>query len=315
MHDCPPSLFFKILKERFLVRRQWAQQQNIAHYRLFNYERALPMAIDLYDNKYLHISISQNKLANFPTLDYIDAAMRATGTMQDRIFIKERQKLSNGEQYAKPSQTAFPLWISEDLLELKVDLSSYIDTGLFLDHRLLRSLISHISLGKNVLNLFCYTGGFSLYAAQGGAESVKSLDLSHTYLQWAQENFAHNHIIGKQYIFERCDVLDYLNKPDNRNYDIIVLDPPIFSNSHTMEKPLKIERDYIWLIQQCLRRLSKNGVLFFSTPYTQLQFDSRKISGITQEITKKLLSEDFSQGKLPHRLWQITHHAGALLDL
>ncbi len=300
------SLLKKTLSSRSQQRRKWAHNEGVQNYRLFNFEHNLPLSIDIYARKYLHVIIHETTY--MPTREMIiEAIHQATGIQQDYIYLKIRRKAPGGENTLPKAAHSMILWTEEENILLKVNLSDYLDTGLFLDHRPARSSIAQLSLERDVLNLFCYTGSFSVFAALGGARSVCSMDISATYLDWAKENFSQNHLFGPQYQFECQDILAYLNEEPQKKYDIIILDPPIFSNSRKMTQTLNIERDYPFLINSCLKRLRAGGLIFFSTPLLRLNIKEEKIQGRIQEITKETIALDF-QGPLPHRSWLIHPH-------
>lgn len=301
------SLLKKILSTRYQQRRKWANNEGVQNYRLFNFEHNLPLAIDIYARKYLHVIVHETTYMP-PQEMIIEAIHQATGIQQDYIYLKIRSKTPGGENtLSNKAAHSRMLWAEEENVQLKVNLGDYLDTGLFLDHRPARSTIAQLSLERDVLNLFCYTGSFSVFAALGGAHTVCSMDISVTYLNWAKENFAQNHLFGPQYQFECQDVLVYLTEKPKTKYDIIILDPPTFSNSRKMTLTLNIERDYPFLINSCLKRLRAGGLIFFSTPLILLNIKKEKIHGRIQEITKETISLDF-QGPLPHRSWLIHPH-------
>ncbi|MCR5614065.1 class I SAM-dependent methyltransferase [Treponema sp.] len=203
-----------------------------------------------------------------------------------------------------------------------IDLTSYIDTGLFFDHRPLRSKIRDIAQKKCVLNLFCYTGSFSVYAAQGGARKVESVDLSNTYLNLAKENMKLNNFTDKdKFIYTRADCVEFLKEKalkakdgslkDDERYDIIILDPPTFSNSKNTYTVLDINRDWVQLVKDCLNILSPGGVLYFSTNSTKLVFDKSKLPQATvsgkvimvTDITAESIPKDF-EGTKCHKAWE-----------
>ena len=169
--------------------------------------------------------------------------------------------------------------IEENGLKFLINLNDYVDTGLFLDHRITRQMVREEAKDKHVLNLFCYTGSFSVYAAAGGAASVTSIDLSKTYLQWAEDNFVINRFKNKhKYHFVHVDVKQYLQtlKPDN--FDLVIMDPPTFSNSKRMKDFLDIQRDHVELLNNVLFAVTKNGVVYFSTNYTKFVLDAANIN-------------------------------------
>ena len=205
-----------------------------------------------------------------------------------------------------------------------LDLTSYLDTGLFFDHRTLRATVRDTCSKKRVLNLFCYTGSFSVYAAQGNAAYVESVDLSNTYLSWAKDNMKLNGFTDKKkYEFTRADCMRFLQEkavaakggklsPDEL-YDLIILDPPTFSNSKATTDVLDINRDWPQLVKDCLNILSPGGTLYFSTNSERIKFDISKIPPKTaagtdftcKEITEETIPVDFA-GKKPHKVWQFT---------
>lgn len=206
----------------------------------------------------------------------------------------------------------------------RVDLTSYLDTGLFFDHRPLRATVRDTSSKKRILNLFCYTGSFSVYAAQGNAAFVESVDLSNTYLAWAKENMKLNGFTDKKkYVFTRADCQVFLQEKAvaakggklaaEELYDLIILDPPTFSNSKATSDVLDINRDWPQLVKDCLNILTPGGKLYFSTNSERIKFDISKIPPKTaagsnftcKEITEETIPVDFA-GKKPHKAWQFT---------
>lgn len=204
----------------------------------------------------------------------------------------------------------------------RLDLTSYLDTGLFFDHRTLRATVRDTSSKKRVLNLFCYTGSFSVYAAQGNAKYVESVDLSNTYLAWAKDNMKLNGFTDKKkYDFTRADCMRYLQEKavaaKNKElvpeelFDLIILDPPTFSNSKATADVLDINRDWPQLVKDCLNILAPGGTLYFSTNSERLKFDISKIPPKTaagteftwKEITESTIPVDFA-GKKPHKVWE-----------
>jgi 23S rRNA (cytosine1962-C5)-methyltransferase len=181
-----------------------------------------------------------------------------------------------------------------------------VDTGLFLDHRTTRELVRKEASEKKVLNLFCYTGSFSVYAAAGGAKEIDSVDLSKTYLQWAEENMRLNKFTdAKRYRYVHADVLQYLDELTPNSYDLIILDPPTFSNSKRMNDFLDIQRDHASLINQCLKILSPGGLVFFSTNYSRFVLDASAIQASSiRDITRQTTPFDF-EGKLKRWCYRI----------
>jgi 23S rRNA (cytosine1962-C5)-methyltransferase len=192
-------------------------------------------------------------------------------------------------------------------LRFIVNLSDYLDTGLFLDHRLTRQLVREQSAGKRVLNLFAYTGSFSVYAAAGGAAYVETVDLSKTYLAWAERNLQLNGFTdANRYKTVHADVLQYLSTLPANSFDLIVMDPPTFSNSKRMEDFLDIQRDHVRLINQCLHALTPGGTLYFSTNLRTFRLEADQInSAHIKDITRATTPFDF-EGKLFRWCYRVT---------
>lgn len=220
---------------------------------------------------------------------------------------KIREKQKGNEQYRALDPRSQDFFVvNEPPFKFLVNLERYLDTGLFLDHRPLRQFLVNNSQGKKVLNLFCYTGSLSVAAAKGGG-IVTSIDMSNTYLDWAFENFLLNELDPKQHVFYQADVLKELliRKENNELFDLIVLDPPSFSNSKRMEEDLDIERDHPLLIRDSMALLAPGGTLYFST--NKRKFELHNI--ITQhykvkEISQWSIPQDFHQTNI-HRAFAI----------
>jgi len=249
-----------------------------------------------------------------------DQVAEVFGISKNQIITKQRKRQKGTDQYEKQDEAeSFSVngLVQEQGQIFRVDLTSYIDTGLFFDHRPLRSIIRDSSSGKSVLNLFCYTGSISVYAAGGNARRVESVDLSNTYLSWAKENFDLNEYTDRnKYFFSKADCVQFLrDKQDSEKnedrYDIIILDPPTFSNSK-MADTMDINRDWPELCRLCLNLLNDKGVLYFSTNSRRLSFDSSLLPETTasglkvsaSDITQKTISQDFA-GTNPHKAFEI----------
>ena len=219
----------------------------------------------------------------------------------ENIYSRERKRLSHREsqQYEKQNLTQEFFTIEENGLKFLVNLSDYLDTGLFLDHRVTREMVRSESKGKRVLNLFCYTGSFSVYAVAGNAAEVHSVDLSKTYLEWAKDNFVINHFKDEtKFHFIHADATQYLKTLKPGSFDLIIMDPPTFSNSKRMKDFLEVQRDHAELINDALLALSSNGVLYFSTNYSKFILDKARIhASAIKDITKATTPFDF-EGKL-----------------
>ena len=245
------------------------------------------------------------------------------GIQKENIIKKMRGHKSHKDdnQYQKTDISLQGL-VQEQGQLFRVDLTTYLDTGLFFDHRSLRSTVRDTAGKKRVLNLFCYTSSFSVYAAQGNARYVESVDLSNTYLTWSKENMTLNGFSDKnKYVYTKADCMRFLQEKavaaksgklaPEELYDIIILDPPTFSNSKTTTDVLDINKDWPQLVKDCLNILSPNGTLYFSTNSERLKFDVSKVPPKTAaglsftctDITDKTIPNDFS-GKKPHKVWE-----------
>ncbi len=197
------------------------------------------------------------------------------------------------------------LTVQESGLNFIVNLADYVDTGLFLDHRITRQMVREESAGKRVLNLFCYTGSFSVYAACGGAASVTSVDLSKTYFQWAEDNFTANEIDKTRHHFVHADVKQYLKTLQPNSFDLVIMDPPTFSNSKRMKDFLDIQRDHAELLNDVLKATTTGGIIYFSTNHSTFVLDREDIlSDNIRDITKATTPFDF-EGKLKRWCYKI----------
>jgi len=227
-------------------------------------------------------------------------------TPDERIYYRERRrKGGRQDQYEKLASEQEFFIAKEAGLSFRINLTDYLDTGLFLDHRITRGMVRDEARDKRMLNLFCYTGSFSVYAAEGGAVQVDSVDLSKTYLSWAEVNMVQN-VAGGVQRFIHADVKQWLDEAPAGFYDLVVMDPPTFSNSKRMKDILDIQRDHAELINKTLRAMKPGGVLYFSTNYRRFQLETEKIMAASvKDITNATTPFDF-QGKLFRWCYKIT---------
>ena len=191
-------------------------------------------------------------------------------------------------------------------VKFKVNLVDYLDTGLFLDHRETRRMVALLAKGKKVLNLFAYTCSFSVHAVVAGASFTKSVDMSNTYTDWGRDNFRLNGLSLENNPIIREDCLKFLEEERGVLYDLIIIDPPTISRSKKMEQMFDVQIDYIYLIQQALRLLAPNGIIFFSTNSRKFDFDETHFSGCRiVDISKQTIPIDFHNQKI-HRCWKIS---------
>lgn len=295
---------------------KWARRQGVTCYRIYDADiPEFPLAVDIYEDC-VHLAEYKRR---HPLSDEEYRIWRSgcrqvvrevLGAEPAKIFFKERSRQRGRQQYERHDERQNEQIVRENGLRFIVNLSDYLDTGLFLDHRQTRQLVRETARGKRFLNLFAYTGSFTVYAAAGGAVSSITIDLSNTYLEWAQRNLRLNHLDGPQHQFVRDDVKQWLQEPVQEIFDLIVLDPPTFSNSKAMRDILDTQRDHPELINQCLARLSPGGTLFFSTNYRRFNLDEAAIQSTKiREISAQTIPPDFRNKKI-HYCFEIAK-AGA----
>lgn len=306
--------FIDRLVRQLKDRRGWASRNRVSCFRVYDREEVgFPFLIDLYEDRLVWSVLADRDEDEVPE-ELFELASEATGIKRSKIHVKARQKQRGKDQYEKVAEEQEILTVREGGLKFLVNLSDYLDTGLFLDHRWTRSYVRDLSPGLKVLNLFSYTGSFSVYAAHGGAFETTTVDLNQNYLDWAKKNFEINDLAGPRHRFLRRDVLEFLRTETKLRYDLIVLDPPTFSNSKKMDGTLDIQRDHPELITRCLKLLGPEGVLVFSNNYQKFQLDQQALGAcVVQETTGFTVPRDFK--KTAHRSWFITHEGAPALQL
>ncbi|MBY0518055.1 MAG: class I SAM-dependent methyltransferase [Bacteriovoracaceae bacterium] len=285
------------------------RSQNVEAWRLYAQDiPAYPYLIDLYKNYCLFYDQGREveeapDLVEKHHLEAKTALIDLLKIPEENIIVKRRARQSGKEQYEVIDPLADEVMrIQEGQLHFEVNLRKYLDTGLFLDHRPLRRELLRTSANKKVLNLFCYTGSLSVAAAKGGASDVLSIDMSNPYLQWARRNFLLNELKYENYRFLQADVVAWLRDVISERFDIIILDPPSFSNSKRMDDVLDIQRDHEFLISACLNRLNAGGKLFFSTNKRKFRLDTQ-LALQAKEITRWTVPPDFADSGI-HQAWE-----------
>lgn len=299
-------MFKNRLTKVFRHLNKQAHKQGISCYRVYDHDLPeFPLCIEFYGNKlYVAEYLRRHHLSEEQHDEWLSESLKVIqevlGVSEEDIFLKLRQrKAGRLGQYQKLDSAQHEFIVEENGLKFIVNLSDYLDTGLFLDHRITRQRVRQESSGKRVLNLFAYTGSFSVYAAAGGAATVTTLDLSKTYLGWAGRNMVLNGFGDSQkYLFYHADVLQYLETLKENEFDLVIMDPPTFSNSKRMEDFLDIQRDHVSMINHCIRSLVPGGVLYFSTNYRKFILDKENIhASDVKDITRATTPFDF-EGKL-----------------
>lgn len=290
---------------------RWLKQANTDCYRL--YDADLPeyaVAIDYYGD-WLHVQEYAPPKSVDPErarerLEQIMTVLpSALNIAPEHIVLKVRERQSGSQQYQKLGDNKRFLQIHEGAARLWVNLTDYLDTGLFLDHRPIRLRIGELAHGKRFLNLFAYTATASVHAALGGAVATTSVDMSATYLDWARRNLDLNDIQGTAHRLIQADCLDWLERNRER-YDLIFLDPPTFSNSKRMQDNFDVQRDHVPLIRKAAARLAPEGLLIFSTNYRRFKLDEAALVGLcVTDITDKTVPKDFARNSKIHRCFEI----------
>ncbi|MFA3790278.1 bifunctional 23S rRNA (guanine(2069)-N(7))-methyltransferase RlmK/23S rRNA (guanine(2445)-N(2))-methyltransferase RlmL [Aliiglaciecola sp. SL4] len=312
----PDSDFANRLAKNIKSLSRWLKKQNTNCYRL--YDADLPeynVAIDRYGDwlvvqEYAAPKDIPEQKTRKRLHDVLLALPGVTGVDSAQIVVKTRQKQKGSEQYQKVAEKKVTLEVYENGAKFLVNLSDYLDTGLFLDHRITREIIQQRSRNKDVLNLFAYTGSVSVHAGLGGAKSVTTVDMSKTYINWAKQNVQLNSIqCANQFI--QADCINWLAGHEH-TYDLIFIDPPSFSNSKRMDSTWDVQRDYLQLIEHAYKRLNVNGEIVFSNNLRSFKLDNNAVNNLglsVENISLKTLPEDFKRNPKIHYCWILTKHA------
>jgi 23S rRNA (guanine2445-N2)-methyltransferase / 23S rRNA (guanine2069-N7)-methyltransferase len=302
------------LRKNLRKLKKWRENTGSDCYRI--YDADLPeyaAAIDVY-GKYVHVqeykappSIDTKK-ANHRFRELCAAVKHVFELKHNELFTKVRKRNRGVEQYEKASDAQTQLHeVHEGQAKLLVNLENYLDTGLFLDHRLLRQRVGQKARGKRFLNLFSYTSTATVHAVLGGAVSSTSVDMSNTYSMWSRKNFELNNIRSKQHQIVRDDVLVWLKKC-RQGFDLIMLDPPSFSNSKKMDQSFDVQRDHVSLVTRCMEILSPKGTLYFSNNLTSFKLDETLHQKYrVLDITSETIDLDFERNKKIHVAYKLEH--------
>ena len=306
------KMLFNRLQKNHRRIKGWLKKAKVSCYRL--YDADIPeysAAIDIYE-KYIYVQeyAAPNTIEESVAKQRFETIKRAvkefSGDRYEKVYYKERRRQKGDSQYQRIDQKTESIVVSEGRAHFEVNLSDYLDTGLFLDHRPVRALLGEMTAGKSLLNLFCYTATATVQAALAGAKSSLSVDMSNTYLDWAQRNFELNSLSSSKHQLLRADCLKWLEE-DSQTFDVIFLDPPTFSNSKKMESVLDVQRDHPELIRQAMAKLNPEGTLVFSNNFRKFKLDeltSRQFN--CENITQQTLDTDFERNPRIHNVWLIT---------
>lgn len=321
--DAPPAtsagelsagaeMFANRLRKNLKRYSRWARRQSISCYRL--YDADMPeyaVAVDLYGD-----AVHVQEYAAPDSVDPVDAHSRLQDVLAvipevlsiapEKVFLKVRQRQRGKDQYQRQAKQGEFIEVDEDGARLLVNLTDYLDTGLFLDHRPVRRILKGQAAGKRFLNLFAYTATASVQAALGGAIETTSVDMSYTYLDWGRRNFELNGMAAQKHRLIQADCLEWIEQAEER-FDLILLDPPTFSNSKRMEESFDIQRDHVSLLRSTYRLLADGGVLIFSTNKRRFRLDNETLADLQiEDITRQTFDEDFIRRPQIHTCFRIT---------
>ncbi|MCW7479507.1 class I SAM-dependent methyltransferase [Leptospira kanakyensis] len=314
------TMFENRLRKLKKEREKWAKRESVECYRIYSEDipqvscilDRYPNGFVLYDKSSLRFQAEEGHDERF---DRIASIVRDVFQIpEDQLFLKRRKKQKGLDQYDKLSIEGNFEWVKESDLEFRINLADYLDTGLFLDHRITRDWIRKASKGKSILNLFSYTGAFSVYAASGGAKKTKSIDLSKTYCEWALKNLEHNGFKSTNHQIVNADILQWVEEetknPNRERYDLIFLDPPTFSNSKKMFEEWDVQTKHRNLLLLLLTKfLTDDGEIWFSTNFRKFKMEvadeewNQRGFQCTNR-TKESIPKDFRDEKI-HQLFLI----------
>ena len=312
------DMFENRLKKNLKHFGRWAKRQGISCYRLYDADmHEYNMAIDVYEGEKRFVHVQEYEAPD--TVDARAAERRLKQAQyviplvleipREQMFLKLRRRQKGRTQYEKLNTTKTFHEVREEPCRFFVNFSDYLDTGLFLDQRLTRTMLGKMAPGKHFLNLFGYTGTATVHAALGGALSTTTVDMSHTYLDWARRNLELNGLRGNKHELIQANVIEWLNEPRSRRYGLIFLDPPTFSRSKRMEDDFDIQRDHVQLIQKTVALLETDGVLIFSTNSRRFKLEREQLTGLeAEDISRATLPKDFEGNPKIHQCFRITRN-------
>ena len=317
------QMFANRLRKNLKEMKAWAEREHVECFRV--YDADMPeyaFAIDMYGREGAHVYVQEyappktvyQERARERRREVLAVLPEVLAVPRQNVHSRLRRPQKGSEQYAKRENIAERHVVSEGGLKFWVNFHDYLDTGLFLDHRIVRRMLRDFAKGADFLNLFCYTGSATVYAAAGGARSTTSVDLSNTYLQWAHENMLLNGFGGPEHEFNRADCLDWLESRSvwGPRFDLIFVDPPTFSNSKRMAGVLDVQRDHVGMIRRSLQLLRPGGRLVFSTNYTRFKLDAGALADLAvEDVSDATIPKDFERNPRIHRCYVVRFNGAA----
>jgi len=311
------EMFLNRVAKNYRHLRKWARREGIESFRVYDRDiPELPFALDVYGQhaqlQEYSVPVTEMRAQREWRSAMHAAAAQALELPLNQVVLKQRHGQRPETQYRKLGPSGEDFIVGEGEHRFIVNLTDYLDTGLFLDHRQTRARVQSLAAGRCFLNLFCYTGSFSVYAAAGGAKTSTSVDLSNTYLDWARRNFELNGMDAGRHRLVRADARQFVRDEAaaGRRYDLILLDPPSFSNSKRMHGVLDLQRDHVALIRDCAEILAPAGELLFSTNLRSFRLDTAALAGLNViDVSGQTVPPDFRNRKI-HKCWQIWKDEG-----
>ncbi len=325
VHDKQAEQFAARLRKVAKERRKWARREGVSCYRV--YDADLPdyaVAIDLYEGaaeaagkQFVHVAEYQAPSSVDPLVarrrfdDVLALVPVVLGVRPDHVFSKVREKSKGGEQYRNAGRRSYVTHTQESGFTFEIDLAGYLDTGIFLDHRVTRDIVGSMAKGARFLNLFAYTGTATVHAAAGGAARTTTVDLSQTYLEWAERNMELNGFKGRNHEFVRADVMSWIRETrrSSDRYDLIFVDPPTFSNSKSMGKRTwDVQRDHVELLVGVSRILARGGVAVFSCNLRTFKpevDELRRLGVELEDVTAKTIPHDYERNPRIHKCYLV----------
>jgi len=307
------TMFANRLKKNFKNLGKWSKKNDIECYRVYDADMPeFSLAVDIYGDwvhvqEYAAPASIDEKSARERLDEALSVLPEVLSVSPDHVVVKQRRRQKGVSQYEKHDQKAQRIVVEESGCKLYVNLIDYIDTGLFLDHRLVRGSIQQQASGKRFLNLFCYTAAATIHAVRGGAVETVSVDMSNTYLDWGKENLKLNGFSQSGHQFIQADCMRWLDTAKEK-FDLIFLDPPTFSNSKRMEGVLDIQRDHVALIEKSMNLLKKGGLLIFSNNLRRFKLDEDALSSFDiKDVSRSTIDKDFERNTKIHQCWHIKY--------
>jgi 23S rRNA (guanine2445-N2)-methyltransferase / 23S rRNA (guanine2069-N7)-methyltransferase len=311
--------FANRVRKNMKASKSWRSREEVRAWR--TYDADLPefaVAIDVYDCEQRHVVVQEYQAP--PSVnahvakERLDAACAVLPQLlevsPDHLHLKTRRRQSGNEQYQRLSDSDTIEMLTEQGVIYELNLSAYLDTGLFLDHRKVRRYIQQNSSGKRFLNLFSYTGAVTAAAIVGGASDTYSIDLSNKYSQWAQRNIKRNSADDPRHLVSRTDVITWLKANQEKQFDLILLDPPTFSNSTDIDEDWNLQRDHVACIKDCIKLLAPEGLLIFSNNFRQFKLDYAALESdaslTIKDRSKWSIDKDFFRSPRIHQCWFIS---------